>query len=385
MICSIDSAIDPTNRMTFLLDWEITKLCNLDCSYCGPESHNNSTQHPPLERCLETVSFMFKYVDAYMQHKKVKDVILNVYGGESLFHPNIVEILEAVKREYKQYSERWRLTTTCTTNGVVGQNLLGRILPYIDEFTVSFHAESLEKQRQQALDNLLAIQRSGTRVKCVVMMHNNPALWEHSLSAIDFCKSNDIAYIAKALDNSEPQWAYQPAQQEYMKVHWMVDASLIGKPVIEQGRACCGGRKLSVNNNLRERQKFVPRTDFAGWQCSVNWFFLYIDQLNEEIYTNKDCRTALSGKVEPLGTLANSQHILDTLNNLLHTNTMPIVQCVKPTCRCGFCAPKAQDSEQFLSIAKRHFDISVLSSMDRMPCFELGDVGSIPAGPAKLL
>ena len=23
--------------------------------------------------------------------------------------------------------------------------------------------------------------------------------------------------------------------------------------------------------------------------------------------------------------------------------------------------------------------------MDRMPCFELGDVGSIPAGPAKLV
>ena len=27
---------------------------------------------------------------------------------------------------------------------------------------------------------------------------------------------------------------------------------------------------------------------------------------------------------------------------------------------------------------------AVLSSMDRMPCFELGDVGSIPAGPAKI-
>jgi len=28
--------------------------------------------------------------------------------------------------------------------------------------------------------------------------------------------------------------------------------------------------------------------------------------------------------------------------------------------------------------------LRVLSSMDRMPCFELGDVGSIPAGPAKI-
>ena len=27
----------------------------------------------------------------------------------------------------------------------------------------------------------------------------------------------------------------------------------------------------------------------------------------------------------------------------------------------------------------------VFSSMDRIPCFELGDVGSIPAGPAKFV
>ena len=29
--------------------------------------------------------------------------------------------------------------------------------------------------------------------------------------------------------------------------------------------------------------------------------------------------------------------------------------------------------------------LRVLSSMDRMPCFELGDVGSIPAGPANIV
>ena len=33
----------------------------------------------------------------------------------------------------------------------------------------------------------------------------------------------------------------------------------------------------------------------------------------------------------------------------------------------------------------RGFLLSALSSMDRIPCFELGDVGSIPAGPANSL
>jgi molybdenum cofactor biosynthesis enzyme MoaA len=32
---SIGFALDPINIPSFLLDWELTKLCNLDCSYCG--------------------------------------------------------------------------------------------------------------------------------------------------------------------------------------------------------------------------------------------------------------------------------------------------------------------------------------------------------------
>ena len=373
--------------MTFLLDWEITKLCNLDCSYCGPESHDNGTQHPPLDRCLTTIKFMFAYVDVYMQHKKNKDVILNIYGGESLFHPNIIEILAAVRDEYALYQDRWRLTTTCTTNAVVGKNLLTRILPYIDEFTVSFHAEALAKQQTQTLDNLLTIKQAGNRVKCVVMMHNNPVLWQASMNAVAFCQDNEIAYISKTFDNSGTEsgteWAYNDAQQKYMKIFWASKDILNNKPIIEQGRACCGGRKLSVNNNLRERQTFVPRTNFEGWQCSVNWFFLYIDQLNEEIYTNKDCRTSTTGRVEPLGTLKSSDTILDTLSTQMQTGQLPIIHCIKPTCRCGFCAPKAQDATQFLQIVNRHFDTSVLSSMDRMLGFEPSGVGSIPAGPAN--
>lgn len=34
-IKSIGFALDPTNVPSFLLDWELTKLCNLDCSYCS--------------------------------------------------------------------------------------------------------------------------------------------------------------------------------------------------------------------------------------------------------------------------------------------------------------------------------------------------------------
>ena len=68
-IDSIAFALDPANVPSFLLDWEVTKLCNLDCSYCstGLEGgQDNNTKHPPLEECLRTIDFMYEYVDLYM-------------------------------------------------------------------------------------------------------------------------------------------------------------------------------------------------------------------------------------------------------------------------------------------------------------------------------
>ena len=151
---SIAFALDPTNVPSFLLDWEVTKLCNLDCSYCGigiDGGHDNSTKHPTLAECLQTIDFMYQYVDLYMQHKKPsqRKVILNVYGGESLFHPDIVEILKECRNRYKPFEHKWHLTITCTTNGVVGENQWRRIVPLIDEFTMSYHSENLHKQKQQ--------------------------------------------------------------------------------------------------------------------------------------------------------------------------------------------------------------------------------------------
>ena len=77
-IKSIGFALDPTNIPSFLLDWELTKLCNLDCSYCatGLEGgHDNSTAHPPIDECLRSIDFMYEYVDQYMKCKKESHLI----------------------------------------------------------------------------------------------------------------------------------------------------------------------------------------------------------------------------------------------------------------------------------------------------------------------
>ena len=377
MIKSIGFALDPTNVPTFLLDWEVTKLCNLDCSYCDvgiDGGHDNSTQHPSLDECLTTIDFMYQYVDLYMQHKKQsqRKVVLNVYGGESIFHPNIVEILQACREKYSAYKDRWWLTITCTTNGIVGPNQWKRIVPLIDEFSVSYHSEILPKQQQQYLDNILYLKEQNKRFKCVVMMHNDPVYFAKSEKIVEFCKEHNLRYVEKPLDNTEEKWAYTPDQFSKLKTFWMnaVPTSkqaeyknsldLVGNEdkvqSIFEGRPCCGGRKLSLNNDLTSSVSFVQKQGFRDWYCSVNWFFLFVQQLTGDVYTNKDCRTSTTGRVEPLGNLNNYQLIIDQVKTQLDNKAMPVIQCVKDICACGFCAPKADNIEDFNKLLTRNLD-----------------------------
>jgi len=381
-INSIGFALDPTNVPSFLLDWEVTKVCNLDCSYCPTEgewaNHDNSTNHPTVEECVKSIDLMYEYVDLYMKHKKStqRKVILNLLGGEVLFHPDIVKILSIIREKYEPYKSKWFLTVTCTTNAVIGKNLWSKIVPLIDEFQLSYHTENLSKQKKQYLNNALYLKQQNKRFKCIIMMHTNPELFKDAESVIEFCKQNELRYLAKPLDVPESVIDfYSQNQFDKLKTIWISQVPIkqqsnyaekinkIGNSdtvtSINEGRACCGGRPLSLNGDLKSNISFVPRQGFEGWSCSVNWFFLFVQQLSGNVYTNRDCRMSTTGQVEPLGNINNTDHILSTLRAQFETNTMPVINCKKKICYCGICAPKAESKTDFMDLIKRHVPVDV--------------------------
>ena len=367
----LEPAIDPNNRISFLLDWELTMKCNLDCSYCGTGTyggHNNSTKHPPLLDCLTALDFMFEYVDLYMNTKPkgIRYVILNVYGGESLHHPNIVEILSQVREKYQPYITRWHLTVTTTTNAIISDKKLKQIKPYIDEFTVSYHTESTDKQKQQFKNNLLTIAKASRRQKCIVLMHQEPELFQDATDMITWLTQNNINQLPRQLDGNmgvvDKKRLYGKSQ-----VTWFNDlykTKTFGKSteilddnesqLTDVGRACCGGRQLCTEQNYKQRQFYVDNK-FPDWYCSVNHFFLYVKQVNGEVYVNKDCKMNFSGTVGPIGTLSDSERILSVLKEQLASNTMPVIQCKKYNCLCGLCAPKAKNLETYNSIMEKYY------------------------------
>jgi len=368
---TLEPAIDPNNRITFLLDWELTLKCNLDCSYCETGihgGHDNSTKHPPLDECLKSLSFMFEYVDLYMNTKPkgIKYVILNVYGGESLHHPNIVNILSQIKETHQKYSARWHLTVTTTTNAIVSKKRLVQIIPFIDEFTVSYHTESTKKQKQQFRDNLLTIRDSGCRQKCIVLMHQETDLFSDAQNMLSWLDQNNIKSLPRQLDGNSGTVDNKRIYNQ-QQVQWfdkLYKLSTFGKyspfentdkgvHLTDVGRACCGGRQTCTDQNYKQRHFYVENK-FPDWYCSVNHFFLYVKQVNGEVYVNKDCKMNFKGEVGPIGNLNDTDNILSTLRGQLDTDSLPIIQCKKYKCLCGLCAPKANTLEKYNEIMKKY-------------------------------
>jgi pyruvate-formate lyase-activating enzyme len=366
----LEPAIDPNNRISFLLDWELTMKCNLDCSYCLQElhgGHDNSTKHPPLAECLKTLNFMFEYVDQYMKYKPkgLKTVILNIYGGESLYHPDIVKILSEVRNQYYPYKDRWQLTVTTTTNAIISSKKLLNIMPYIDEFTTSYHTETTVKQKQQFKDNLLTIQAAGIRLKCIVLMYDIEEYFADAELMIEWLADNNIKLLPRQLDDltskrnnynqKQVQWFNNLHQSKtYGTSDKITPDNEIKLNLSDTGRACCGGRQTCQDQNYQERKFYVMDNKFTGWYCSVNWFFLYIKQVNGEVYVNKDCKMNFNGEIGPIGNLSNTSEILNTLVEQLETKTLSVIQCKKPTCYCGLCAPKARDITTYNQIITKY-------------------------------
>ena len=334
--------------------------CNLDCSYCDTGiygGHDNSQRHPPVADCLRTIDFMFEYVDIYMSTKPqgIRYVILNVYGGEALYHPDIVNILTEVRKRYQPYQDSWHLTITTTTNAIIAPHRLDQIIPLIDEFTVSYHTDNTADQKQQFRDNLLKIKSAGRRQKCIVLMHSDPDKFADAQHMIEWLRSNDIKHLPRQLDHG-PMVDFNYNSQQVIWFEGLYKKSLDHAmmrddlaDLADTGRACCGGRQLCIDQDRKNPQKFVFNK-FPGWYCSVNHFFLYIKQVNGEIYVNKDCKMNFDGKVGPIGNLKDIQPVLAQARD----PTRSTIRCARERCYCGLCAPKAADLDTYQTIMRKY-------------------------------
>lgn len=359
---TVEPAYVPTKKISFLIDWLITLKCNFDCAYCpiGPTGHDNSRPHPKKEKCLTMLDQLYRYVDVMMQYKNLRfrDAVLNIYGGESLYHPDIEEILIASTKKFEDYSSRWTLNRRMTTNASAPLKKWKIICDHMEGFTLSYHSQSSGKMKNIFKNNIEHLIKIKKQHDIVILMYPHKDHWQDCVEFLMFCKDNRLNFRPKLLDG--PLGIYNQEQLNFLKEFFQNKKGEINfsdvlpnKEILNQGRACCGGRSLCLNRNLKTHETFVPREiGFEGWYCSANWYFLMANADTENFFTNKDCQVRLDKTTGPIATIETMDSYIEKIKKLLEENKLPVMQCVQKTCMCGTCAPKSLKRENLYDIMK---------------------------------
>ena len=357
---TIEPAYHPRSKLGVLIDWLITLKCNYNCSYCeiGPLGHDNSLPHPDYENSLTMLKQLYEYTDVMMSVKKdrFKDATLNIYGGEAVFHPDFVKLAEATSREFESYSTRWRINRRLTTNGTATQKNWKLLVQHTEGVTMSYHTQGPQKQKNLFHANLQHLIDIKKEFDVIVLMYPHPDYWQDCLQFARWCKQNKLRSRPRLLDGGKGKYSEQQIEElsEFFS-DGELDSVRPGVNVDTTIRACCGGRPMCTNRELKTHQMFVPRgpLGYKGWTCSANQFFIFGNNVTGHYFTNKDCHVRLDGKTGPIANIHTmDQYTARLREQIKETGAPPVLTCAQDECHCGTCAPKSRSPEGLTEIMK---------------------------------
>jgi MoaA/NifB/PqqE/SkfB family radical SAM enzyme len=350
------TAIRLKNPESLMVTWDIVRRCNLDCTYCESTRHDNNSELPTLEELIHTFNFVKDYVKLYNDSRVDKaGTNIDFTGGEPTINPAFWPFLDYVK----QFSE-FRLSLT--TNGTWGPNFTQRILDNFAHATISWHAEDPLKERTVA--NILELNKSNIGLQANIMLHCDyfneaTALCEMlreqgvKVNPVPIGDGNMLRkgwFIDKDGSNRRTSHEYTEEQQAWF-YKWMgqpqkAEISIEGTNI---GRACCGGR--CTEGLVKGKWQEVKLVDnwFKGWYCTVNWYFLHVDQKSGNVFHHQTCQATHTGR-GPIGNLKDTAGILDNVNHMLSQETVKPIVCPNLRCGCGMCVPKAEGFDNFASL-----------------------------------
>jgi hypothetical protein len=116
----------------------------------------------------------------------------------------------------------------------------------------------------------------------------------------------------------------------------------------ELGRNCCGGRCMEGKvNNVWQSVNLID-TNFKDWYCSVNKYFLHIDNETELVYHHQTCQAKFEKGRGSIGSLQDTESIY----SYVELNKNNTIICPNSRCGCGMCVPKAQDKNEYDSLIR---------------------------------
>ena len=386
--------IDLLTGHVFQVTWDTGRRCNYDCSYCPVHRHDNFSPHATLDSLKDNVDFLYEYIDLHLQYRKSKIANIGFTGGEPTVNPNFIPFAQYLRSEYDtKYKDKWECGFALTTNGAMGEKMGQAVMENFDHATVSYHSESDNKLKQQVKDRILQFHYQGEMnnftVSVNVMFHAE--YFDECKELCEFLEGHNVDYVPRVIGeepDSRPSFAhkYNEEQLQWFKDYWRVKnehkndekeiskvLSAAGEKKNEKkklgnsiGRPCCGSRDMLLHAGANSRKSnFVDFREFKGWNCSVNWFFLHLEQQTDSVFHHQTCQARFDGTRGRIGKLSEGKKIIEDLRQKMETNSMPTIICPKQTCGCGLCAPKSMHKDRYLEVVGNHIKTEVLNDYNR--------------------
>lgn len=351
-------AIKPVDVGPMMVTWDLGRRCNYDCSYCESTHHNNYSRHRNVDELKSVFDFILEYTSTLNSVRKYPfNTHLNFTGGEPTVNPHFWKLVEYSKTVAPDFN------LSLTTNGAWHSKHTQTIIDNFSGVTVSYHAEADESLRSSVLTNIIALSQSKLWLQVNLMMHVEH--WDHCVSVYHILKEHNVNVKIRVIGdgnvtrkgwfqdsdggNRRTTHEYSPEQIEWFwKQNGITDKPKSTETGTNVGRQCCGSRTLCGKVDNSWQPVNVINTEFKGWSCSVDYYFLHIDQETEEIYHHQTCKAKHGNTVGPIGSLSDTESVLNDLRNRLIVNE-PII-CPNNRCGCGMCVPKAQTLEEYKEI-----------------------------------
>ena len=405
-----------------VVTWDTGRRCNYDCTYCSVERHDNYSPHASLEELQKVGSFLFDYSALLCKYKTKRQINVSFTGGEPTVNPKFIQFGQWLRELYtKEYKDEFDLKLGLTTNGAFGEKMAHSILEEYDQITISYHVEAHPNLKKKVIGNMYFFKSQGFSMKVNVMFHAQ--YFDQCVELCQQLQADDISFVPRMIGEearSPDAHVYSDQQLAWMKDYWrdknakiqnmdrqqlalvnpfrpIKDAEVVNKletvqtvvsvlpthqrvkpvkdinGVVENdkkqvaesvGRPCCGGRVMETGcGGCWTKTKFLEYQKFSQWSCSVNWFFLHIEQQTDKIFHHQTCQATFDNTRGPIGTISESDKILEWTRDKLETKSMPVITCPlgpNKLCGCGLCTPKSTDPQVLKAMLPRHInDMSI--------------------------
>lgn len=234
------------------VEWNLGKRCNLDCSYCPAEIHDNYSPHTDIE-VLKTAVDRLSEIG--------KPLRISFTGGEPCVHPRISDLF-AYTRQYTSW-------INVTTNGTRQAEWYAK--QPLDHIVFSLHFETEDWFRclRTIIDTHEIVD---IPIQVNVMAHHQQM--KNVKTAVEMLETCKIKYVVRRIRWTEKHDWFDDMRYNSDDLDWILQREATSLPNCEVD----GEYYVHANDIIKKHQN-----QFKGWSCNIGLESLMINW-NGEVY-----------------------------------------------------------------------------------------------------